>query len=165
MICLRPSATAAATFRWSTREGAVKRLVKMLKDLIAAADSEGLKLAPFIGIGCPGRLWPHGYQTARSTYLRRGRARPGDICARGMGTFARGGNVMTARKQLPNRRGNLSFGFVFEEHSYRATAGHFDDGRLAEIFLDVPGKAGTSLQARPADKRLASTIHCVDDEI
>ncbi len=37
-----------------TREGAVKRLVKMLKDLIAAADAEGLKLAPFIGIACPG---------------------------------------------------------------------------------------------------------------
>jgi predicted NBD/HSP70 family sugar kinase len=37
-----------------TREGAVKRLVKMLKDLIAAADKEGLKLAPFIGIACPG---------------------------------------------------------------------------------------------------------------
>src|SRR6201990_1720027 len=37
-----------------TREGAVKRLVKMLKDLISAADKEGLKLAPFIGIACPG---------------------------------------------------------------------------------------------------------------
>jgi hypothetical protein len=37
-----------------TREGAVKRLVKMLKDLIAAAETEGLKLAPFIGIACPG---------------------------------------------------------------------------------------------------------------
>src|SRR3954469_3164233 len=37
-----------------TREGAVKRLVKMLKDLIASAETEGLKLAPFIGIACPG---------------------------------------------------------------------------------------------------------------
>jgi predicted NBD/HSP70 family sugar kinase len=37
-----------------TREGAVKRLVKMLKDLIAAAEGEGLKLAPFIGIAVPG---------------------------------------------------------------------------------------------------------------
>jgi hypothetical protein len=37
-----------------TREGAVKRLAKMLKDLIAEAESEGLKLAPFIGIACPG---------------------------------------------------------------------------------------------------------------
>ena len=37
-----------------TREGAVKRLVKMLKDLIAAAGKENLRLAPFIGIACPG---------------------------------------------------------------------------------------------------------------
>ena len=37
-----------------TREGAVKRLVKMLKDLIEAAETEGFKLAPFIGVACPG---------------------------------------------------------------------------------------------------------------
>ncbi|MBR1091582.1 ROK family protein [Bradyrhizobium manausense] len=37
-----------------TREGAVKRLVKMLKGLITEAETEGLKLAPFIGIACPG---------------------------------------------------------------------------------------------------------------
>src|ERR1700730_17153336 len=37
-----------------TREGAVKRLVKMLKELIVAADTGDLKLAPFIGIACPG---------------------------------------------------------------------------------------------------------------
>jgi predicted NBD/HSP70 family sugar kinase len=37
-----------------TREGAVKRLVKMLKGLIEKADAEGLRLAPFIGIACPG---------------------------------------------------------------------------------------------------------------
>jgi hypothetical protein len=37
-----------------TREGAVRRLVKMIKDLIAKAEKEGFKLAPFIGIACPG---------------------------------------------------------------------------------------------------------------
>jgi ROK family protein len=37
-----------------TREGAVKRLVKMLKTLIADAEANGLKLAPFIGVSCPG---------------------------------------------------------------------------------------------------------------
>src|SRR5213079_331625 len=37
-----------------TREGAVKRLVKMLKGLIEAADAEGLKLAPFIVSSWPG---------------------------------------------------------------------------------------------------------------
>ncbi|MGY8638396.1 ROK family protein [Bradyrhizobium sp. 14AA] len=37
-----------------TREGAVKRLTKMLKGLIAGAEEEGFKLAPFVGIACPG---------------------------------------------------------------------------------------------------------------
>lgn len=37
-----------------TREAAVKRLVKMLKGLIEKAEAEGLRLAPFIGIACPG---------------------------------------------------------------------------------------------------------------
>src|SRR3982075_1290706 len=37
-----------------TRESTVKRLVKMLKGLITLADEEGLKLAPFIGLACPG---------------------------------------------------------------------------------------------------------------
>jgi hypothetical protein len=37
-----------------TRESAVKKLVKMLKGLIAKAEAEGLKLAPFIGVSCPG---------------------------------------------------------------------------------------------------------------
>jgi len=43
-----------------TREGAVKRLVKMLKDLVTAAEKDGLKLAPFIGISCPGVIKEDG---------------------------------------------------------------------------------------------------------
>jgi hypothetical protein len=43
-----------------SREGAVKRLVKMLKDLIAKGDKEGFKLAPFIGISCPGVIKSDG---------------------------------------------------------------------------------------------------------
>lgn len=37
-----------------TREISVKKVIKMLKDLIGEADEEGLKLAPFIGVSCPG---------------------------------------------------------------------------------------------------------------
>ncbi|WP_128928981.1 ROK family protein [Bradyrhizobium guangxiense] len=37
-----------------TREAAVKRLTKMLKGLITEAEEEGFRLAPFIGIACPG---------------------------------------------------------------------------------------------------------------
>ncbi len=36
------------------REDAVEKLVDMLEELIKRADKEGLRLAPFIGIGCPG---------------------------------------------------------------------------------------------------------------
>jgi hypothetical protein len=39
-----------------TRESAIKKLVKMLKGLIAKAEAEGLKLAPFIGVSCPGKI-------------------------------------------------------------------------------------------------------------
>ena len=58
-----------------------------------------------------------------------------------------GRSAMVDRQRLPNRRGNVSFGFEHEGFTYRATAGHFVDGALAEIFLDVPGKMGTPLQS------------------
>jgi predicted NBD/HSP70 family sugar kinase len=43
-----------------TRDGAVKRLVRMLKILIEAAEEEDLRLAPFIGIACPGVIREDG---------------------------------------------------------------------------------------------------------
>jgi hypothetical protein len=43
-----------------SREEAVKRLVKTLKGLIARANKEGFKLAPFIGIACPGVIKSDG---------------------------------------------------------------------------------------------------------
>lgn len=39
-----------------TREGAVKKLGQMLKGFISEAEKEGHKLAPFIGISCPGAI-------------------------------------------------------------------------------------------------------------
>jgi hypothetical protein len=43
-----------------SREEAVKRLIKMLKGLIAKAEKEGYRLAPFIGIACPGVIKSDG---------------------------------------------------------------------------------------------------------
>src|SRR5579859_1323725 len=43
-----------------SRESAVKRLVKMLENLIKAAHEEGFRLAPFIGIACPGVIREDG---------------------------------------------------------------------------------------------------------
>lgn len=42
------------------REAAVGRLVKMLKAMAKRADRDGLQLAPFIGIGCPGVIREDG---------------------------------------------------------------------------------------------------------
>ena len=43
-----------------SRDEAVDGIVKMLKRLITRAKKDGRKLAPFIGIGCPGRIDTHG---------------------------------------------------------------------------------------------------------
>lgn len=42
------------------RTEAVERLIDMLRRLINRADKDGLALAPFIGIGCPGMIEPDG---------------------------------------------------------------------------------------------------------
>jgi predicted NBD/HSP70 family sugar kinase len=42
------------------RDAAVKRLIEMLEDLIDHAHKKKLKLAPFIGIGCPGIIAEDG---------------------------------------------------------------------------------------------------------
>ena len=42
------------------RDEAVDRLIAMLRDLIKRAEKEELKLAPFIGIGCPGVIREDG---------------------------------------------------------------------------------------------------------
>lgn len=52
---------------------------------------------------------------------------------------------MSNRSRLPDRRCNEAYSFELDGHRYRASAGRFPNGDLAEIFLDV-AKAGTPLQ-------------------
>jgi hypothetical protein len=77
--------------------------------------------------------------------------------------------MSSERRRLPNRRGNASIGFEFEGHQYRATASWFDDdGRLAEVFLDVPGKLGTPLQANADNQAILTSLllqHGVDSSV
>lgn len=42
------------------RQGAVEELTRMLRDLIKRGDKDGVRLAPFIGIGCPGLIREDG---------------------------------------------------------------------------------------------------------
>lgn len=64
---------------------------------------------------------------------------------------------MTERKRLPNRRDNSSFSFEFEQHQYRATAGYFADGGLAEIFLDTD-KLGTPLASNANNAAILTSL-------
>lgn len=43
-----------------TREQALDRMAEMARELVEAAAAEKLKLAPFVGIGCPGLIDEHG---------------------------------------------------------------------------------------------------------
>jgi hypothetical protein len=64
---------------------------------------------------------------------------------------------MNTRQRLPNRRANSSFSFEYEGHQYRATAGRFADGRLAEIFLDTD-KLNTPLQSNAQTAAILSSL-------
>ncbi len=59
------------------REDAVERLIEMLNGLLKRATKDELKLAPFIGIGCPGVIRPDG------TIDRGGQNLPGNWEAKG----------------------------------------------------------------------------------
>jgi hypothetical protein len=50
------------------------------------------------------------------------------------------------RWQLPHRRRTEAVVFEHEGVRYRASFGHLPSGELAEVFLDVPGKFGSTLQ-------------------
>ena len=60
---------------------------------------------------------------------------------------------MTRRLRLPNRRGSVRFTFEYNGARYLATVTRFDDGRLAEIFIDAP---------KPD---LALAVHCNDGAV
>lgn len=66
--------------------------------------------------------------------------------------------ALPLRERLPNRRKSLAFNFDYEGHRYRATGSRFADGRLAELFLDVPGKFGTPLQSNAATSAILVSL-------
>ncbi|MGB3445207.1 MAG: hypothetical protein WBA48_00735 [Xanthobacteraceae bacterium] len=61
------------------------------------------------------------------------------------------------RHLLPARRGNVSFNFTHDGRDYHATATRYDDGRLAEIFLDC-GKIGSAAQQHAETTAVLASI-------
>lgn len=61
------------------------------------------------------------------------------------------------RSPLPNRRESESFRFEHGGLRHYGTISRYDDGRVAEIFLDT-GKPGSAYQAMARDLAVAASL-------
>ena len=61
------------------------------------------------------------------------------------------------RQRLPDRRNSEVYGFVCEGRMYHATISRFDDGRLAEIFLNTD-KPSSALQINAENAAILTSL-------
>jgi ribonucleoside-diphosphate reductase alpha chain len=64
---------------------------------------------------------------------------------------------MSERAHLPHRRAHEVIDFEHDNHRYTAGIGRFDDGRIAELFLNC-GKAGTHVEAVARDAAITASL-------
>jgi ribonucleoside-diphosphate reductase alpha chain len=65
---------------------------------------------------------------------------------------------MTQRERLPNRREHVLVNFTSPDgFRYTAGLGYFDDGRLAEIFLNAE-KIGTAIETTARDSAVVASL-------
>jgi hypothetical protein len=62
-----------------------------------------------------------------------------------------------SRARLPNRRSHELLDFKHCDIRYTAGVGRFEDGRLAEIFLNT-GKLGTAVDINARDAAVAASL-------
>lgn len=60
------------------------------------------------------------------------------------------------RLALPPRRPSDTFAFMFGPHKFYCTFSRYDDGRVAEIFLQG-GKSGTEIEAQARDQAILAS--------
>jgi ribonucleoside-diphosphate reductase alpha chain len=63
-----------------------------------------------------------------------------------------------ARRRLPNRLSQESIDFEHEGRRYTAGISRFEDGRLAEIFMNVSGRAGGMVKVLARDTAAAVSL-------
>jgi hypothetical protein len=66
-------------------------------------------------------------------------------------------DLMTSRNRLPNRRGHMLLDFESGGLRYTAGLGFFEDGRLAEIFLNAE-KIGTAIETAARDSAVVASL-------
>src|SRR6516162_6031704 len=65
--------------------------------------------------------------------------------------------IMTGRRRLPNRRGHELLDFEHAGIRYTAGVGRFEDGGVAEIFLNA-AKHGTAVDVNARDAAVAVSL-------
>ena len=65
--------------------------------------------------------------------------------------------TMRPRQRVPNRRGHMLLDFEHGGIRYTAGVGRFEDGRLAEIFLNTR-KHGTAIDVNARDAAVAASL-------
>jgi YD repeat-containing protein len=66
--------------------------------------------------------------------------------------------LQAARERLPNRRAHELIDFITPDgFRYTAGLGYFDDGRLAEIFLNAE-KIGTAIETAARDSAVVASL-------
>lgn len=61
------------------------------------------------------------------------------------------------RERLHNRRGHEAVTFRHAGHQFKAGIGRFDDGRLAEIFIDA-AKSGAAIEGWARDSAIVASL-------
>ena len=62
------------------------------------------------------------------------------------------------RKRLPGRRAHHLLDFGHDGYRYTAGLGFFESGELAEIFINVPGRSGSAIEAVARDAAILASI-------
>jgi hypothetical protein len=62
------------------------------------------------------------------------------------------------RRQLPQRRPHELLDFDHAGHRYTAGLGFFETGGLAEIFINIPGRSGSAIEAMARDAAILTSI-------
>ena len=67
-------------------------------------------------------------------------------------------SALQLRRRLPQRRFHELLDFEHAGYCYTAGLGFFETGELAEIFINVPGRSGTAIEAVARDAAILTSI-------
>src|SRR4030081_3248460 len=69
-----------------------------------------------------------------------------------------GDSAVQLRRRLPQRRFHELLDFEHAGYRYTAGVGFFETGGLAEIFINVPGRSGSAIEAVARDAAILTSI-------